>query len=74
MLWPAAGQDLNDDLATLEMEHGQDHILMEIEFPQVRWQDGPSGFGVEVRVRVVVPSMAAPEIALILAFGRRALT
>ena len=33
-LCSAAGHDLNDDLA-LEREHGQDHILMEIEFPQV---------------------------------------
>ena len=35
-LCSAAGQDLNNDLATLELEHGQDHIQMEIDFPQVR--------------------------------------
>ena len=33
--WFAAGRDLNADLATLTQQHGQNHILMETEFPQV---------------------------------------
>lgn len=32
----AAGKDLNKDLKRLQQRHGQDHILMELRFPQVQ--------------------------------------